>query len=109
MTLIEMIADNFNIHPKHINPDKIVNNIEVGTLDLWIYCADKYGVGIKQILVVEKEDKSKYIIPATDDFRIDVAKEFEHKFLGEYQYVLENRDKIKWTEDYDYIVEFRQV
>lgn len=106
MTLIEMIADNFNIHKKHINSDRIINNIEQGTLDLWIKCADRYGVGKKELHLVEREDGSQYFISSLDDFRLDLAKEFEHKFLGEFLYQLENRDKITWSDDYDYIVGF---
>lgn len=102
----EMIADNFNIHKKHINGDRIINNIEQGTLDLWIKCADKYGVGKKELHLVEREDGSQYFISSLDDFRLDLAKEFEHKFLGEFLYQLENRDKITWSDEYDYIVGF---
>ncbi len=109
MTLIELIADNFNIHKKHVNRDKIINNIDHGTLDLWLKCADKYGVGKKQLHLVEREDGTQYFISSFDDFRLDIAKEFEHKFLGEFLYQLENKDKITGSNDYDYIVGFTRV
>ena len=109
MTLIELIADNFNIHKKHINRDRIINNIEQGTLDLWLKCADKYGVGKRQLHLIEREYGTQYFISSFDDFRLDLAKEFGHKFLGEFLYQLENKDKITWSDNYDYIVGFTRL
>ena len=44
-----------------------------------------------------------------DDFRLDLAKEFGHKLISKYQYTLENKDKITWSEKYDCIVEIVSI
>ena len=109
MTLTELIADNFNINKKHVNRDRIINNIEHGTLDLWLKCADKYGIGKRQLYLVERQGGTQYFISSFDNDSLDLAKEFEHKFLGEFLYQLENKDKITWSNDYDYIVGFKRL
>lgn len=108
MTLIELIADNYNIHPKHINKDKILNNIEDGTLDLWLECARVYGIGEMEIHVYEGYKGELCCILSVDDRALDAAKAFEYKFIGKYRYELKNKEQIIDSDNYNYIATFKK-
>lgn len=85
------------------------NSKNIQDNDMFISCANKFGIGKNNIHIYEDDINRLHFILSEDNFRLDVAKALEYTFIGEFFYQLSCIDNQNCIDNNNCIAMFKKL